>query len=128
MILVDTPIWIDHLRQRDERLTRLLNQGQVLSHPFVIGELALGNLQNRAAILGEIAAGARSAPNRPEVILEIADRRTAIGAALARARPGDTVLLAGKGHETTILYADRAEPWNERAEAESALAALGWGA
>jgi UDP-N-acetylmuramoyl-L-alanyl-D-glutamate--2,6-diaminopimelate ligase len=84
--------------------------------------------EDRAAILGEIAAGARSAPSRPEVILEIADRRTAIGEALALARPGDIVLLAGKGHETTILYADRAEPWNERAEAESALAALGWGA
>ena len=51
MILVDTSIWIDHLRQSDERLSNLLNQGQVLAHPFVIGELALGNLQNRGAIL-----------------------------------------------------------------------------
>lgn len=51
MILVDTSIWIDHLRQGDERLSNLLNQGQVLAHPFVIGELALGNLQNRGAIL-----------------------------------------------------------------------------
>ena len=54
MILVDTSIWIDHLRQRDERLSKLLNQGQVLAHPFVIGELALGSLQNRAAILGAL--------------------------------------------------------------------------
>ena len=54
MILVDTSIWIDHLRQRDERLSGLLNQGQVLAHPFVIGELALGNLQNRGAILGAL--------------------------------------------------------------------------
>ena len=54
MILVDTSIWIDHLRQRDERLSNLLNQGQVLAHPFVIGELALGRLQNRAAILGAL--------------------------------------------------------------------------
>lgn len=51
MILVDTSIWIDHLRQRDERLSSLLNQGQVLAHPFVIGELTLGNLKNRDAIL-----------------------------------------------------------------------------
>lgn len=51
MILVDTSIWIDHLRQRDEFLSKLLNQGQVLAHAFVIGELALGSLQNRAAIL-----------------------------------------------------------------------------
>lgn len=54
MILVDTSIWIDHLRQRDERLSKLLNQGMVLAHPFVIGELALGSLQNRAAILGAL--------------------------------------------------------------------------
>lgn len=54
MILVDTSIWIDHLRQRNERLSKLLNQGQVLAHPFVIGELALGSLQNRAAILGAL--------------------------------------------------------------------------
>ena len=54
MILVDTSIWIDHLRQRDERLSKLLNLGQVLAHPFVIGELALGSLQNRAAILGAL--------------------------------------------------------------------------
>lgn len=54
MILVDTSIWIDHLRQCDERLSKLLNQGLVLAHPFVIGELALGSLQNRAAILGAL--------------------------------------------------------------------------
>jgi predicted nucleic acid-binding protein len=54
MILVDTSIWIDHLRQRDERLSGLLDQGRVLSHSFVIGELALVNLQNRDAILGAL--------------------------------------------------------------------------
>src|SRR3970282_853551 len=73
-----------------------------------------------AATVGEIAAGPRSAPSRPEVILEIADRRTAIGEALALARPGDIVLLAGKGHENTILYAGRAEAWDEAAEGERA--------
>lgn len=54
MTLVDTSIWIDHLRQRDERLSGLLDQGRVLAHSFVIGELALGNLQNRDAILGAL--------------------------------------------------------------------------
>jgi predicted nucleic acid-binding protein len=54
MILVDTSVWIDHLRQRDERLSGLLDQGRVLAHPFVIGELALGNLHNRDAILGAL--------------------------------------------------------------------------
>lgn len=54
MILVDTSIWIDHLRASDERLARLLDAGQVLAHPFVIGELALGNLRNRDAVLGAL--------------------------------------------------------------------------
>jgi predicted nucleic acid-binding protein len=54
MILVDTSIWIDHLRAGDEHLGALLDYGQVLSHPSVVGELALGNLNNRRAILDAI--------------------------------------------------------------------------
>ena len=51
MILVDTSVWIDHLRGGDARLAALLEAGRVLSHPFVIGELACGNLRNRAEVL-----------------------------------------------------------------------------
>jgi predicted nucleic acid-binding protein len=51
MILVDTSVWIDHLRHGDVELTRLLNAGQVLTHRFVIGELSLGSLQNRNIVL-----------------------------------------------------------------------------
>ena len=51
MILVDTSIWIDHLRSGDTRLTDLLDRNQVLAHPFVISELACGNLRNRDEIL-----------------------------------------------------------------------------
>jgi len=54
MILVDTSIWIEHLRRSDERLRRLLELGQVLTHPYVIGEVALGSLRNRDAILGAL--------------------------------------------------------------------------
>lgn len=54
MILVDTSVWIDHLRQGDAELTRLLNLGQVLAHPFVTGELSLGNLQKRDMILNAL--------------------------------------------------------------------------
>ncbi len=54
MILVDTSIWIDHLRARDEKLTNLLRGGSVLSHPFVIGEIALGSLRNPARVLKEL--------------------------------------------------------------------------
>jgi predicted nucleic acid-binding protein len=51
MILVDTSIWIDHFRVGNVRLSELLESGRVYSHPFVICELALGNLQNRTFIL-----------------------------------------------------------------------------
>ena len=51
MILVDTSVWIDHLRKGDPGLMALLERGGVLVHPFVIGELALGTLCQRDAIL-----------------------------------------------------------------------------
>ena len=52
MILVDTSVWIDHLRIGDPQLTVLLEEAQVLAHPWVIGELALGQLSRRSEILG----------------------------------------------------------------------------
>ncbi len=51
MILVDTSVWIDHLRSGDERLAVLLDSSQVMAHSFVIGELACGNLRNRVDVL-----------------------------------------------------------------------------
>ncbi len=51
MILVNTSVWIDHLRANDDRLVALLEAALVLAHPFIIGELALGNLGRRAAVL-----------------------------------------------------------------------------
>jgi predicted nucleic acid-binding protein len=51
MILVDTSIWIDHLRAADQRLTALLSRNEVLTHPFVIGEIALGSVARRGEVL-----------------------------------------------------------------------------
>jgi predicted nucleic acid-binding protein len=51
VILLDTSVWVDHLRTDDKRVSDLLDSGRVLSHPFVIGELALGNLRQRQTIL-----------------------------------------------------------------------------
>ena len=50
MILIDTSVWIDHLRSGDRTVVRLLNTAQVLAHPFVVGELALGNLRQRPLV------------------------------------------------------------------------------
>ena len=52
MILVDTSVWIDHLRRGDAELASLLQVGQVLAHPWVTGEIALGHLSRRSEILG----------------------------------------------------------------------------
>jgi predicted nucleic acid-binding protein len=51
VILADTSVWVDHLRRSDTTLAMLLNNQQVLTHPFVIGELALGYLPQRPRIL-----------------------------------------------------------------------------
>jgi predicted nucleic acid-binding protein len=51
MILADTSIWVDHLRKGDLGMQRLLDQASVLCHPLIIGELAMGELHPREAIL-----------------------------------------------------------------------------
>lgn len=51
MILADTSVWINHFRRSDQQLTLLLKRNQLLMHPFVIGELAMGNLANRNRFL-----------------------------------------------------------------------------
>ncbi|MEA3045116.1 MAG: hypothetical protein QOH47_2954 [Sphingomonadales bacterium] len=57
MILADTAIWVDHLhRGGDPQMVAALDAGEILLHPHVIGEIALGNLHERAAILRDLAA------------------------------------------------------------------------
>jgi len=56
VVLADTSVWIEHLRRGEPRLAALLRAGEVLCHPFVIGELACGNLHRRDEILGFLAA------------------------------------------------------------------------
>ena len=51
MVLVDTSVWVFHLRDGDVGLEKLLNDGEVVCHPFIVGELACGNLKNRHEIL-----------------------------------------------------------------------------
>jgi UDP-N-acetylmuramoyl-L-alanyl-D-glutamate--2,6-diaminopimelate ligase len=85
--------------------------------------------EDRYAILDEIAAGAEAAGGRRgEDLLLVADRREAIEAAFARARPGDVVLLAGKGHEQSIIMADGPRAWDEKSEAIATLTRMGYSA
>jgi predicted nucleic acid-binding protein len=52
LILVDTSVWVDHLRRGDAQLVTLLETAKVATHPFIIGEIACGSLAKRQAILG----------------------------------------------------------------------------
>ena len=56
MILVDTSIWVSYLRAGNSKLERLLNDGEAACHPFIIGELACGNIKNRIEILSLLSA------------------------------------------------------------------------
>ena len=56
MVLVDTSVWVSHLRETNDALVHLLNDAEVVCHPFVIGELACGNLKNRTAIISLLEA------------------------------------------------------------------------
>jgi hypothetical protein len=51
MVLVDTSVWVSYLRHGNSRLQKLLQEDRVASHPFIIGELACGNISNRTEIL-----------------------------------------------------------------------------
>ncbi|CAN5265745.1 UDP-N-acetylmuramoyl-L-alanyl-D-glutamate--2,6-diaminopimelate ligase [soil metagenome] len=86
-------------------------------------------LEDGAGILAEIEAGAVRAGRRREIDYEaIDDRGAAIAAAIARAEAGDTVLLAGKGHERSIIVGEEKRPWDEAAAARAALRARGYAA
>jgi predicted nucleic acid-binding protein len=79
VILVDTSIWVDHLRAGDERLAALLDGGEVLAHPFVIGELALGNLRQRDAFLRDLLRLPRADIASDDEVLRLIDREKLFG-------------------------------------------------
>ena len=80
--------------------------------------------EDSAAIIDEIARGAQERGAREgEELFRIADRTAAIGFAVDNAAAGDTVLLAGKGHESNMVMRDGPRPWDERLTAEAAVRA-----
>lgn len=79
MILVDTSVWIDHLRAGNERLVALLDAGWVVAHPFVIGELACGNLHQRNKVLGLLQALPQASVASQEEVLFFIERKALSG-------------------------------------------------
>ncbi|MGA7490514.1 MAG: PIN domain-containing protein [Xanthobacteraceae bacterium] len=82
MILVDTSVWVDHLRVGDNMLAELLETGRVLAHPFVIGELALGHLRQRDFILTALQDLPRASVATDQEVLHFIHRHTLFGSGI----------------------------------------------
>lgn len=79
MILVDTSVWVDHLRVGDTIVEALLEFGRVLVHPFVVGELALGKLRQRQAILASLQDLPRANAASDQEVLHFIERYALAG-------------------------------------------------
>jgi predicted nucleic acid-binding protein len=79
VILVDTSIWIEHLRSASAILTELLVDGEVLGHPFVLGELALGNLRQRDEIMLVLRRLPQAISASHQEVLQFVDREALFG-------------------------------------------------
>lgn len=91
MILVDTSVRVDHLRAGDKALGSLLDAGMVLAHPFVIGELALGNLRQREIVLSALSNLPHASVATDAEVLHFIDRHALFGRGIGYV---DTHLLA----------------------------------
>ena len=102
MILVDTSVWVDHLRKGDRGLAAQLTASNVLMHPFVIGELACGNLRKREQILALLKDLPRIAVATDDEVLFFIERHTLMGRGLGYV---DVHLLASVAlHGTARLW------------------------
>ena len=82
MVLVDTSVWVVHLRNGNSGLKTLLHEGHVVCHPFTVGELACGNLKNRAEILSLLEALPMATHVEHEEVMKFIEDHTLIGKGL----------------------------------------------
>jgi predicted nucleic acid-binding protein len=117
LILVDTSVWIDHLRRGDARLTALLDAASVLVHPFVIGEIACGNLADRKTVIELLQALPTSAVADPGEVLVFIERHPLHGKGLGYV---DAHLLAA------VALAPGATLWTRDKRLGAAAQGLGY--
>jgi predicted nucleic acid-binding protein len=79
MILVDTSIWIDHFRFNNAHLSFLLKRNEVCIHPFIIGELACGNLKNRPTLISLLASLPQAVLAEHDEVMFMIDHHTLMG-------------------------------------------------
>lgn len=82
MVLVDTSVWVVHLRSGNIGLETLLREGNVVCHPFIVGELACGNLKNRAEILSLLQTFPMAIPGEHEEVMRFIEDHTLMGKGL----------------------------------------------
>jgi hypothetical protein len=82
LILVDTSVWIDHLRHGDAILASLLERGLVLGHRFVLGELATGSLRQREIVLHDLRGLPQAVVAHDDEVLGFIERETLFGTGL----------------------------------------------
>ena len=82
MVLVDTSVWISHLRDGNAELERLLKDGQVMCHQFIIGEIACGYIKNRSEILSLLRLLPLATQAGHEEVLEFIERNNLMGRGL----------------------------------------------
>ncbi len=82
MVLVDTSVWVLHLREGNANLDSLLNDGEVVCHPFIVGELACGNLKNRSEILALLQALPMSTQAEHEDVMQFIENYRLMGKGL----------------------------------------------
>lgn len=82
MVLVDTSVWITHLRTGNAKLEMLLNRGEVMCHPFIIGEIACGTIRNRKEILSLLQLLPPAIKAKHEEVMEFIETNTLMGKGL----------------------------------------------
>ncbi len=82
MVLVDTSVWVSHLHKGDVGLEKLLNNGEVVCHPFIIGELACGNLKNRREILIHLQSLPKTISAEDDEVIEFIENHQLMGKGL----------------------------------------------
>lgn len=115
MILVDTSVWIDHLHATEGTLVELLERNEVLCHPMVIGELALGSLRSRANVLALLRALPRCAQVSDDEVLTFIDARALWSTSLSLV---DVYLLA------SVMVVEGAALWSRDRRLAQAAADL----
>lgn len=113
--------------ERDEGKRAIQGAVAVTDSDFAVFTSEDPRFEDPERIIDDIAAGAREAGGSEGVdFMRIENRRDAIDALFARAEPGDVIVLAGKGHERSIIYGAEKRPWDEAEAARDALRRLGY--